>query len=182
MAKENPKKKLGLIHVYTGTGKGKTTASLGLMLRALGHDFKVLMIQFMKGQKDIGEIKAQKKFKGLEVIQFGEDALVDLNEPSASDIYLANQALDFARKRAMTMSARPDVMVLDEINIAIRFGLIPIEEVLDFLDNKPANMEVLLTGRYAHPKIMERADLVTEMKEVKHYFKKGFQARKGIEL
>ena len=176
------KKDLGLTHVYTGEGKGKTTASLGLTLRALGHDYKVLVIQFMKGRKDTGEYKIQTKIPNLEVMQFAEEGMVNLEEPSASDIYLANQALDYARKRGTDKLDRPDIMVLDEVNVAVRYGLVSKEEVLDFMDNKPANLELILTGRYAHPSILERADLITEMKEVRHYFKKGVKARKGIEM
>lgn len=168
--------------MYTGSGKGKTTASLGVMLRALGHDYRVLMIQFMKGRKDTGEMKVMKKLPGLEIVQYAEEGLVNLESPSATDIYLANQALEYARKRATSKTARPDIMVMDEINVAVRFGLVSLEEVLAFIDNKPSSMELIMTGRYAHPQILDRADLITEMKEVRHYYKKGVPARQGIEM
>ncbi len=172
--------KKGLIQVYTGDGKGKTTAALGLALRAAGHGFKVYIIQFMKGWPHYGELKAVEFLPGVTLRQFGGPHFVDRNNPSPEDIRMAREALQEAR-RAM-LSGDYDIVILDEINVALDFGLIPLEEVIALLEEKPEGVELVLTGRNAHPEIIRRAHLVTEMKEVKHPYREGISARKGIEF
>lgn len=178
----NPKKKLGLVQVYTGDGKGKTTAALGLALRALGHDYRVLMVRFLKGHKDMGEIKALGKIsKGeIEILPFAHENEVNLQDPAPLDHYLVNQAMDHTR-RAME-EKRPDLLILDEINPVVHHGLLDIKELMDFLDNKHQQTEVVLTGQDAHPDVMNYADLVTVMNGTKHYFDHtAYKPRYGIE-
>lgn len=176
----NPKKRLGYIHVYTGEGKGKTSAALGLALRAAGHNMKILIIQFIKGHKDYGEILAQEKLKpNIEIVQFGTPEKTELNDPGAMDLYIAKEGLDYARK-AMVMN-RPDILILDEINPAAAHGLIKIKDLLDFLDNKHRETEVILTGRDAPKELLNAADLVTVMTTTKHPYHDDFIPRKGIE-
>jgi len=169
-----------MVQVYTGAGKGKTTAALGQCFRAAGHGFRCRVIQFMKGQIDYGELTAVKRFEGLiELIQGGRDSFVSKQNPADEDVRLARETLALAR--AAVESAEVDLLVLDEINVAIDFGLVNLNDVLDLIDAKPENMELILTGRNAPEKIIERADLVTEMREIKHYWSKGVPSRKGIE-
>lgn len=176
----NPHKRLGLIHVYTGEGKGKTTAALGVALRAAGHDMKVLIIQFVKGHKDYGEILAASKIPdNIEIVQFGTPDMTDMHEPTAMDTYLAEQGMAYAR-RAMVYD-RPDILVLDEINTAAKHNLIPIQEVLDFLDHKHQDTEVILTGRFAPKEFLNAADLVTVMTSSKDPYDKDFVPRRGVE-
>ena len=176
----NPKKRLGYIHVYTGTGKGKTSAALGLALRATGHNMRVLIIQFIKGHKDYGEILAQKRLSSnMEIVQFGTIDKTNVTDPQAVDVYLAREGLDFARK-AMVMN-RPDILILDEINTAAYYKLIDIKELLDFLDNKHQETEVILTGRDAPKELLNAADLVTVITTTKSPYHKDFVPRKGIE-
>lgn len=176
----NPKKRLGLIHVYTGDGKGKTTSALGIALRAVGHNMKVLVIQFMKGHKDYGEMLIQEKLKPhLEVVQFGTTEKSNLDEPSSMDKYLAQQGMDYAR-RAMALQ-RPDILILDEINPAAAYGFVDTIEVLDFLDNAHRNVEIVLTGRNAPKEFLNAADLVTVMTDTKHPYDDQFMPRKGVE-
>ncbi len=169
-----------MIQVYTGDGKGKTTAALGLALRAVGHGRKVVIIQFMKGQERTGEVKAAEKLSPWLIIKpMGRSGFINKDKPDPKDKALALKALDYARE---IMVKEPiDILILDEINVALAFGLLPLEAVLEFLSLKPAALELVLTGRYADPKIMEKADLVTEMKNQKHYFAQGVPDRKGIE-
>lgn len=184
-AKESfhPAKHWGKIHVYTGDGKGKTTAALGLSLRALGHGFSVLMIQFFKNHKEFGELKIGSLLHPrLEIVQFGQQGLIDLAHPSAIDIYYVREGVNYARKALRREpEKRPHLLVLDEINVALAYNMIPLDEVLDFLDNKHQNTEIVLTGRYAPDALIKRADLVTEMNAIKHYYTDDFTARKGIE-
>lgn len=179
----HPVKYFGKIHVYTGDGKGKTTAALGLTLRALGHGFSVLMIQFFKNHKDFGELKIGNLLQPqLEIVQFGQLGVIDLVHPSAIDIYYVREGLDYARKALRREpEKRPHILILDEINVALGYHMIPVAEVLDFLDNKHQNTEIVLTGRYAPEALIKRADLVTEMNAIKHYYTDDFFARKGIE-
>ncbi len=167
----------GYIQVYTGNGKGKTTAALGITLRALCAGNKVFFGQFMKGQ-DYSELKAVSYFDKLTMKQFGTPSFV-CGEASKEDIEQAQEGL--AVMKAALWSGRYDMVVFDEINTALFFHLVDIKEVLKILDGKPENTEVILTGRYAPQEIIDRADLVTEMKEIKHYYNAGVPARVGIE-
>lgn len=169
----------GCIQVYTGDGKGKTTCALGLSLRAVGQGFKVFFLQFMKGQ-DTGEIAAAARLApDLTLRTFGRPGLVNLKNPAPRDLELAREALKLAQE--VILSGRYDVVVLDEINVALAYGLVPLEDVLDLLKARPPHVEVVLTGRAAPPELLELADLVTEMRPVKHYWEVGLTARRGIE-
>jgi len=171
--------KQGIVQVYTGNGKGKTTAALGQALRACGHGMKALMIQFMKGSTNYGEVLIAEAVPGLRIIQSGLPTFVKKYNPSDEDLRLARQGMDIARKTVESVDA--DILILDEINVAIDYGLVNLEDVLDLLKKRPPRMEVILTGRYAPPEILEVADLVTEMKEVKHHYAAGKEMREGIE-
>ncbi|HBG48552.1 MAG TPA: cob(I)yrinic acid a,c-diamide adenosyltransferase [Cyanobacteria bacterium UBA9971] len=181
----NPKfDKIGYIQVYTGDGKGKTTASLGLTMRALGRGWKVLIVMFAKGGNGYGELfsfreLSPKLMNQLKIIQAGLDKIVYKNTVSEED----KNAVDYGWKAAKqaAMSGEFDLIVLDEANIAIELGLISLEDMKDFLKNKPASLEIVLTGRHAHPEIIELAHLVSEINPVKHYWDIGVTARKGIE-
>jgi cob(I)alamin adenosyltransferase len=170
----------GMIQVYTGDGKGKTTAALGLALRAVGHGNKVVMIQFMKGPEKTGELLAAEKLAPfLNIKPLGRSGFIDKDHPNPEDKALALKALDYARE--IMLKQPVDILILDEVNVAVNFGLLTAEAVLEFMNRKPDSLELVLTGRYADPKIMEKADLVTEMKNQKHYFAQGVPDRKGIE-
>jgi cob(I)alamin adenosyltransferase len=169
----------GLIQVYTGNGKGKTTASLGLALRGVGRELMVCMIQFMKGGGPYGEqLAAERLAPFLTVIQTGRPGWVNRENPH-EDRLLASQALELAR-RAVT-GGEYDLVILDEINGAVHLGLVPVEGLLQLMRDKPHDVELVLTGRNADQRVMEAADLVTEMREIKHYYKAGVKARIGIE-
>ncbi|OGF01532.1 MAG: cob(I)yrinic acid a,c-diamide adenosyltransferase [Candidatus Edwardsbacteria bacterium RIFOXYD12_FULL_50_11] len=170
----------GMIQVYTGNGKGKTTASLGLALRASGQKKKILMIQFMKGKVNYGELRSAKKLPGFTIKQFGRPSFVDKKNPAPADIKGAGQALEFAQKSFA--SGKYDIIILDELNVALDFNLVSLKDVLDLIATKPEKVELIITGRYAHPKVIKLADLVSEVKEVKHYYMQGVPARKGIEF
>lgn len=174
------KKFTGYIQVYTGNGKGKTTAALGLALRAAGHGIKTYFCQFLKGQ-DYGELSAVQELSPFITIeQFGRKGFIHVTEnPDKEDIERAQKGLQKCYK--MMESRKYRIIVLDEINVAVHFNLFTEKEIHDFLDKKPEEIELILTGRYAPESFIDRADLVTEMKEIKHYYKKGIQARKGIE-
>lgn len=170
----------GQIQVYTGNGKGKTTAALGLALRAAGREMMVCMIQFMKGGGPYGEhLAAPRLAPYLTIIQTGREGWVSKDNPDPEDKRLAHEALEMAGK-ALT-EGRYDLVILDEINGAASFGLLTVDEVLAVMQRKPANVELVLTGRNADERVMAAADLVTEMREVKHYFKAGISSRIGIE-
>ncbi|MDY0269931.1 cob(I)yrinic acid a,c-diamide adenosyltransferase [Trichloromonas sp.] len=170
----------GLVQIYTGNGKGKTTASLGLAFRAAGHDFRVYVMQFMKGQTIYGELEAARRVgTNLTIEQVGREAFVS-RQPTAEDRRLATEAL--ARARQLTSSGDYDLVVLDELNCAVDYGLIPVADVKELICAKAPHTELVLTGRNAHPELIELADLVTEMREIKHYYPSGQQARQGIEF
>lgn len=171
----------GMIQVYTGSGKGKTTAALGLAMRALGHGLKVYIIQFMKGNIRYGEVEtAQQLSPNIVIKQMGRETFVDRDNPDRIDIELAQKAFQLARD--VVGSGKYDIVVLDEINVAVDYGLISLEGLLNLLDSKPEHVELILTGRDAKSEVIERADLVTEMVEVKHYYREGTHSRKGIEI
>lgn len=181
-AKRNPKKDLGYVHVYTGEGKGKTSAALGMLLRAAGQGHRVLMIQFLKAHKDAGEFLAfQQLGDSVEIVQFGRTDLPSMDAVQAIDAYFATQGLNYARA-ALRSRKRPDVLILDEVTSAVHHGLLPVEALIDFLDHRHRNTEVVLTGAEAHPALLNMADLVTVMYPAKHYFDRdNFETRLGIE-
>jgi cob(I)alamin adenosyltransferase len=169
----------GTIQVYTGDGKGKTTAALGLALRACGHGLKVLMIQFMKGSKNYGEVIIADEIPGFTLIQSGLPTFVEKDNPSKEDLRLAKEGIEMAAKAVADASC--DILILDEINVAVDYGLVGVKQVLEIVKQKPPEMEVILTGRYAPAEFKEIADLVTEMKEIKHHYMSGLGMREGIE-
>ena len=170
--------KRGYIQLYTGNGKGKTTAALGQALRAAGRGMKTLVIQFLKGQK-YGELESAKRFSEyIKIEQMGRDTFVHISGPAAEDIALAEKGMERARQ---ALQEDWDILVLDEVNVAIYFRLLRVAEVLELLDSKPEGLEIILTGRYAPPELIKRADLVTRMEQIKHYYSQGVQARDGIE-
>jgi cob(I)alamin adenosyltransferase len=169
----------GLVNVFTGNGKGKTTAALGTALRAAGQGFQVYIVHFMKGDYPYGEQKAMAHIPNVTVARFGQQSFVNPTDVKDIDREEASAALKDAREAML--SGKYDLVVLDEVNVATGWGLLELDELLKFLDEKPKNVELILTGRYADSKLIERADLVTEMKEIKHPFQKGITARRGLE-
>lgn len=177
------KQRHGLILVHTGDGKGKTTAGLGLALRAWGSGLRVLILQFIKGGWKYGELEAIERLGRLDgriAIQPLGLGLMRQNEDREKHIRAAREALKMAE--AALTSGGYDLVILDEINYAVKFGLITIEEVMELLDRKPEELHVLLTGRDAPAELIERADLVTEMKLIKHPYQQGVKAQPGIEF
>lgn len=168
----------GYVQVYTGDGKGKTTAALGLALRASGSGMRTYIGQFMKGQH-YGELDALRDNPHITIEQYGDVRCIRREEVTPDHITQARQGLE--RAREALFSGEYDIVVLDEVNVTIWFGLLSVDEVLAFLDEKPERVEVILTGRRAPQELIERADLVTEMLPVKHYYEQGVLARKGIE-
>jgi len=172
--------KEGMVQVYTGDGKGKTTAALGLALRAIGHGLKVFVIQFMKGNIEYGELECARWLSPfLTIRQMGRETFVSKENPDPEDVRLAQEALKLAKE--LVYKGEYDIIILDEINVAIDFGLISKGEVLELIERRPPHVELVLTGRYAPPEVIEKADLVTEMREVKHYYQRGVLSREGIE-
>lgn len=174
-----PKLEKGLVQVYTGNGKGKTSAAFGLALRAIGRGLKVYVIQFIKGGFDYGELYIVDKLPNIKLKAFGRGRFVTEKPPGKKDVELAQEALALAEE--VVKSGEYDIVILDEVNVALNLKLISLEEVLESIKNKPKHVELVLTGRYAPSEIIQIADLVTEMQEIKHPYKKGSQARKGIE-
>jgi cob(I)alamin adenosyltransferase len=169
----------GYIHVYTGPGKGKTTAALGLALRATGAGFKIIMIQFMKGRR-YNEINSIEKIPNFKIVQYGRDEFVSKKNPEKIDIDLAEKGFNFAKE--VIKNNKYDLVILDEINVAVDYNLISLNDLLKLIEQKPKKLELVLTGRYAHPEIVKIADLVTEMLEIKHPYQKGIKARAGIDF
>lgn len=170
---------LGLVHVITGNGKGKTTAAFGLGLRAVGHGLRVYAVQFMKGDQRYGEFLSVGYLPNFHLERFGTGGLVDMNNPSEEDKAQAQRGLTAAR-RAM-LSADYDVIILDEINVAASWKLIAVEDVLELVRAKPPAVELVLTGRYADAQLVEAADYVTMLGQVKHPYQRGIVARQGID-
>jgi cob(I)alamin adenosyltransferase len=168
----------GYIHVYTGPGKGKTTAALGLGLRASGAGLKVYMIQFMKGRR-YSELDAVENITDFTIVQYGRDEFVNKDSPEQVDIDLALEG--FAHAQEIIKSGKYDMIILDEINVAVDFNLITLEDVIKLIEEKPEKLELVLTGRYAHPEISKRAGVLTEMLEINHPYQSGVKARKGID-
>jgi cob(I)alamin adenosyltransferase len=169
----------GLVQVYTGDGKGKTSAALGLALRAVGRGLKIYIIQFIKGGFDYGELYVVPQLSNLELKAFGRGRFITEKPPKEEDVRLAREAFEFAKK--IVVGGEYDVVVLDEVNVALGLKLIDMDDVVRLVKSKPKHVELVLTGRNAPAEIIELADLVTEMKEVKHPFRKGVPPRKGIE-
>ena len=174
----------GYIQVYTGNGKGKTTASLGLAMRALGRNWKVLIIMFTKGGDDYGELNSfmnlsPKISRNLKIVQAGLDRIVYKDNENADDEKAIKEGWELAKKAIRNNEYQ--LIIMDEANIAIDLGILDVDEVVDVLKNKPEEMEIVLTGRNAHEKIVDIAHLVSKIEPVKHYWDTGIVARKGIE-
>ena len=175
--------KEGLVIVYTGNGKGKTTAALGLALRATGYDMRVCMLQFIKGSWHSGELDSSKKLEpNFELVPVGKGVVGILDDNSPKEVHekYAEEALKTCREKIF--SGKYNVVILDEVNYAINLGLISVYEVIKLIKEKPDNLDLILTGNHAKNEIIELADLVTEMKEIKHPFKSGIKAKKGIDF
>jgi cob(I)alamin adenosyltransferase len=158
---------MGYVYLYTGTGGGKTTNALGAALRSVGHGHRVVIIQFMKWWKNTGEYRIRRRLRPYyEIYQFGRKGWVGLKNLDRRDRDLARRALEFARK--IVKEKRPHLLVLDEVNLAVHCGLLEVDDVIKFLDELPRETDVFLTGRYAHKKLIERADFVNEIVDVKH--------------
>ena len=169
----------GLVQVYTGNGKGKTSAAFGLVLRAVGRGLKICIVQFIKGGFDYGELYVIQRFPEVRLLAFGRGKFVSQKKPDNEDVHLAEEGLKAAEDALAT--GEYDVVVLDEVNVALNLNLIETQKVLQLIRKKPIQTELVLTGRNAPKEIVAAADLVTEMVEVKHPYNVGFKARKGIE-
>jgi len=173
----------GLVIVYTGGGKGKTSAALGLVLRAVGYNHKVCMIQFVKGSWHYGELDSAKRLAPeFELITAGKGfvGILDDKSPREDHEKAANDTLEISKEKIM--SGNFDVVILDEINYALQLKLLNLDDVVDLIKSKPTELDLVLTGNHAEEKVIELADLVTEMKEIKHPFKSGIKAKKGIDF
>jgi len=168
----------GVVLVITGNGKGKTTAGFGCALRALGHGFRVAIIQFMKG-RIYGELEVFRDKLGVDLWQFGRNAFVDPKHPDPRDLELARAGMDKAWE--IVRGGQHDLLILDEINVVADFGLIPTDEVLDLARSRPRWMDLIATGRNAPAPLVELADTVSEVREIKHHYKKGIESRAGME-
>ena len=169
----------GMVQVFTGNGKGKTSAALGAVLRAVGHGLKAYIVFFMKGQYSYGEFSTLSKIPNVDVASFGFRCLTDPANIKPEEIEQAKLALSAAREAML--SGNYDLVVLDEVNVAVAKKLVELDEVVRLIGDKPRNVELILTGRYADAKLIELADLVTEMVKLKHPYDKGVPARRGIE-
>jgi len=169
----------GLVQVFTGNGKGKTTAALGTILRAAGHGLRIFIVFFMKGDYGYGEFSTLSRLPHVEMASFGFRHFTDPANIKPEEMEQARLALSAAREAII--SGNYDLVVLDEVNVALGFKLLELDEVVKLIKDKPPDVELILTGRYADTRLIEMADLVTEMVKVKHPFDKGIKARKGIE-
>jgi cob(I)alamin adenosyltransferase len=172
------KLKKGCVQIYTGNGKGKTTAALGLALRAAGAGLRVFIGQFAKGSLCSEHAAIAKFAPAITIKQFGKECFIR-RTPDDDDLRLAQKG--FSEIRKTVASRKYDLVILDEITIANKYGLVEVDDVLDLMKSKPASVELVLTGRNADKRLIKAADLVTEMKEVKHYYKSGLPARVGID-
>lgn len=182
MEKENVSND-GIVIVYTGNGKGKTTASLGVALRAVGHGLKVCMVQFIKGEWHYGELNSLKKLEpDFELIVAGKGfiGIIDDDHAFEEHVRAAKTALDIVEQK-MSLDIF-DIIILDEINYAVHLGLLNLDDVMKIVRNRPKHLSLILTGNYACEEIIMLADLVTEMKEIKHPYKKGIKAKRGIDF
>ncbi len=171
--------KQGYVHIYTGNGKGKTTAALGLGLRAAGAGNKVHMLQFMKGRR-YSELNSLEHVKNFTISQHGRDEFVDKEKPEKIDIDLAHEG--FSKAKELIKKNIYDMIILDEINVAIDFNLISLGDVLQLIEEKPEKLELILTGRYANHELIKIADYVSEILEIKHPYQKGVITRRGIDF
>jgi len=169
----------GFVQVYTGDGKGKTTAAFGQALRAIGNGLWVYVIQFIKGGFDYGELHIVETLPNLKLATFGRGRFITDVPPSEEDTKLTREAFELAKR--VVKSGEYDIVILDEINVVLNLKMIGIDEVIQLIKDKPEHVELILTGRYAPMEVIEAADLVTEMKEVKHPYARGVPPRKGIE-
>ncbi|MEM2919287.1 MAG: cob(I)yrinic acid a,c-diamide adenosyltransferase [Candidatus Nitrosocaldus sp.] len=173
----------GLVIVYTGNGKGKTTAALGMALRAVGHGMRVVMVQFIKGSWHYGEMDSAMRLRpefNLITVGRGFVGIVDDDLPREVHVAAAREALKVSRE--LLLSNMYDIIILDEVNYAVKLGLISVENVLDLIKVRPYSTTLVLTGNYADERVIDMADLVTEMREIKHPFKKGIRALKGVDF
>ncbi len=167
----------GMVHVYTGNGKGKTTAAIGLALRAVGAGKKVFIAQFVKGM-EYSELNSLAEIEAITVKQYGLDCFI-IDKPKAKDIAAGRKGLKESSE--ILKNSEFDMVILDEANIAVYFELFSVEELIEIVENRNEQIEVIITGRYAEPMLIDFADLVTEMRNVKHYYEQGVKARIGIE-
>jgi cob(I)alamin adenosyltransferase len=170
----------GLTIVITGEGKGKTTSAIGQAVRAAGHGKKILIVQFMKGKKYGEVLCTEKNVPDISIIQCGLDSFVMKDNPAPVDVELAQQGLKISQEAAA--SGNYDMLILDEINVAMDFKLVAIKDVLNLIKDKPTGMDIILTGRYAPAEIIEVADTVSEVREIKHHYSQGVKERAGIEF
>ena len=173
----------GLVIVYTGKGKGKTTAALGMALRAIGHEYKICMIQFIKGSWHYGEMSSSKRLEPeFELTAIGRGFVGIIDDRTPKDVHqkIAKEAIQVAKEKIQ--SEKYNIVILDEINYAVNLGLVELNDVLELIKVKPQNTTLVLTGNYAKQQVIDAADLVTEMREIKHPFQKGIRAKKGIDF
>lgn len=171
----------GYVQIYTGDGKGKTTASLGLVLRAAGYGHRSCIVSFLKGDPNYGELRfIREHMPMVDYHLAGRMSFVDPANPDPEDVAIARAGFETAREAVM--SGEYHIVVCDEINVAVSLGLVSVDELLELCANKPEHVEIVLTGRDAAPELIERADLVTEMRHVKHFYDAGIAARRGIEF
>lgn len=179
LSTEGRETRRGIFLVITGNGKGKTTSGFGCVLRALGHNFRVAVIQFMKGRV-YGELLVLRDRLGVDVYQYGRNAFVDPKKPDPRDLELARAGLDKAWE--IVRGGQHDLLILDEINVVTDFNLVPAEEVAELVKSRPRWMDIIATGRSAPPILVELADTVSEVREVKHHYRQGLESRAGMEF